>query len=58
VKQGQNDQDDGNNDQNMNPVANVRETRADSSTEEAEQPKYDQDDDNYPQKRHDISPFE
>jgi hypothetical protein len=50
------DEDDGNHDQNVNPIAGLREAWTDSSTEKAEQPQDEQDYDDGPQ--HDVSPFE
>jgi len=56
VKQSQYDEDDGNNDQNMDPTTKLWESWTDSPTKETEQPKNKQDNNNCPQ--HKISPFE
>jgi hypothetical protein len=50
------DEDDGDNDQNVNPTASLREARIYSPTEKAEQPQDYQNYDDRPQ--HEISPFE
>jgi hypothetical protein len=55
-KEVQDDEDDSNNDQDVNPTANLRKVWADPAAEKAEQPQDNQDYDNGPQ--HDISPFE
>ena len=55
-QQFKNDEDDGNNDQNMDPAACFREAWANASTQKAEQPQDDQNYDDSPQ--HEISPFE
>jgi rubredoxin len=52
----QDEENDGDNDQNVNPATNFREARADSTTEKAKQPKHEQNDDDSPQ--HEIAPFE
>jgi hypothetical protein len=50
------EEDDGDNDQDVNPTADLREARKHAPTEKAEQPKYEQNYDDRPQ--HEISPFE
>jgi hypothetical protein len=54
-KEVQDDEDDGEDDQQMNPTAGFREAGADVSTEEAKQPEHNQDYDDSPQ--HGPSPF-
>jgi hypothetical protein len=55
MKQVQYDEYDGDNDQNMNPTAGLREPWADVPTEKAKQPQNDYNYDDSPQ--HKISPF-
>jgi hypothetical protein len=52
----QNDKDDSNDDQDMDPTANFRETWADPPAEETKQPQDYQNNDDDPQQRHGISP--
>jgi hypothetical protein len=47
---------DGDDEQDVDHVAGLRETRADAPAEKAEQPQHDQNHDDSPQ--HEISPFE
>jgi hypothetical protein len=55
-KQVQYDENDGNNDQSMDPIASAWETWTDVSTEKAEQPQHEQNYDDGP--NHEISPIE
>jgi len=54
-EQVQSDQDDGNNEQGVNPIPGARKPWADIRAKEAKQPQYKQDYDDSPQ--HEISPF-
>jgi hypothetical protein len=49
MQQVQNNQNDGNDDQNMDPTADARETWADIPAEKAKQPQNDQDNNDCPQ---------